>query len=149
MATVPVRRSFGPGDPLRGRFAMILLVRTPSAAAEVDAALAPLRSDGRLAVTVSEVADRSASEPGGPAYTLHVHGADRPGIVAGITEVVARHGANLVDLGTRLRGELYVLVAELDLPPAGDAAALAADLTNAATRLGVVVSLQPAEPDVL
>ena len=39
-----------------------------------------------------------------------------PGIVAAMTNVVARHGGNIVDLGTRLGQGIYVLIAEFLLP---------------------------------
>ena len=53
---------------------------------------------------------------GGEPYLLSVHGADRLGIVAAVTRVVADAGGNITDLTTRLVGPLYVLVAEVDLP---------------------------------
>ena len=77
-----------------------------------------------------------------------MHGADRPGIVATITRVVAEHGANIVDLGTRLGGGLYVLTAELQVPDEHAAVALERDLTGAAAELGVEVHLSPVDDDV-
>jgi len=85
----------------------------------------------------------------GPAYALRVHGADRPGIVATITGVVARHGANIVDLGTRLGDGFYVLTAELQLPAEGSVARLETDLQGAAGELGVDVHLSPIDDDLL
>jgi len=85
----------------------------------------------------------------GPIYVLHVHGADRPGIVAEITGVVARHGANIVDLGTRLGDGLYVLTAELQLPSETSAAGLGADLQRVAGELGVDVRLSRIDDDLL
>jgi glycine cleavage system transcriptional repressor len=85
----------------------------------------------------------------GPIYSLRVHGADRQGIVAEITRVVARHGANIVDLGTRLGAGLYVLTAKLQLPSEDSTAGLGADLQSAADELGVVVNLSPLDDDVL
>ena len=65
---------------LRGHFAMVVLVRS---ADRVQAALLPLTAGGDLAV--ERAADPRARDAVGPAYTLHVHGADRPGIVAAMT----------------------------------------------------------------
>lgn len=78
-----------------------------------------------------------------------MHGADRPGIVAAVTAVVARHGGNLVDLGTRLADGLYVLVAELELPPDGNAARLRRELAAVGQDLGVSVVLAAADADLL
>lgn len=134
---------------LRGHFAMVVLVRTSHSAAEVETALAPLRDSGGLVVDARLLPDHDVRDRPGAAYTLRVHGADRPGIVAGITRVVADHGGNIVDLGTRLGRGLYVLTAELALPAGATPARLEADLAAAARRLGVDVHLSPVDDDLL
>ncbi|MGC5017487.1 glycine cleavage system protein R [Micromonospora sp. DT47] len=132
---------------LRGHFAMTLICVGP-AAAEVEAALAPLAADGHLLATVRAVTpDGVTARPGEP-YVMAVHGADRMGIVAAMTRVLADAGGNVTDLSTRLAGSLYVVVAEVDLPP-GTADELAGRLSRAAADLGVEVSLRPADPDLL
>jgi glycine cleavage system transcriptional repressor len=77
-----------------------------------------------------------------------VHGADRLGIVAAVTRVVAAAGGNITDLTTRLSGPLYVLVAEVELP-ANTAEDLAARLAAAADELGVDVTLRRTESEIL
>jgi glycine cleavage system transcriptional repressor len=134
---------------LRGHFAMVLLVHTGAGAAAVEAALHPLGADGSLVINARVLGDSAHSEIRGPSYALRVHGADRPGIVATITAVVARHGANIVDLSTRLIEGLYVMMAELQLAGAGTAAGLEADLQGAAGELGVEVHLSPVDDDLL
>ena len=134
---------------LRGHFAMVVLVRTSHSAAEVQTALAPLTEGGALVVEARLLPDHETQDRPGTAYTLRVHGADRPGIVADITGVVAQHGGNIVDLGTRLGRGLYVLVAELALPQGTTPARLESDLTEAARRLGVEVQLSPVDDDLL
>ena len=101
---------------LRGHFAMTLICTGP-AAAEVETALAPLTADGRLLATVRAVQPEAEPSAAGEPYVVSVHGADRLGIVAAVTRVVADAGGNITDLTTRLAGALYVLVAEVDLPP--------------------------------
>lgn len=133
---------------LRGHFAMVVLVRTEATPAQVGAALAPLGDSGALSVDVRELADSAPTAPGAP-WTLRVHGADRPGIVAAITEVLAAHRGNIVDLGTRLGTDLYVLLAEVELPPGADPQAVRTDLDRAAEALGVRVSLDPVDDEVL
>jgi glycine cleavage system transcriptional repressor len=80
---------------------------------------------------------------------LTVHGGDRTGIVSAIADEVARVGGNITDLTTRLAGELYLLVAEIDLPAGTDAAALDAAIGAAASSLGVGATLREAEADDL
>ncbi len=134
---------------LRGHFAMTLLVSAAADAATVEGALAPLTADGSLLVSVRAVPPEAGAEPSGSAYVLTVHGADRPGIVSAVTRVLADAGGNVTDLTTRLAGELYLLVAEVDLPADADAAALGERLAETARSLGVGASLRPVEPDLL
>jgi glycine cleavage system transcriptional repressor len=131
---------------LRGHFAMTLICTGPAADA-VEKALAPIVADGLLAMVRAvepEPVDRAAGEP----YLVSVHGADRLGIVAAVTRVVAAAGGNITDLTTRLTGPLYLLVAEVDLP-AGEADDLAARLAQAGNELGVEVTLRRAESEIL
>jgi glycine cleavage system transcriptional repressor len=99
--------------------------------------------------TVRAVPAEEAGGAGGVPYTLLVHGADRLGIVAAVTEVLAAAGGNITDLTTRLSGSLYLLSAEVDLPSTVDIDELVTRLDDVAQRLGVEVSLREAEADVL
>ena len=134
---------------LRGHFAMVLLVRTGASADSVESALHPLSAGGSLVINARVLRESALSQIGGPSFALRVHGADRPGIVAAITSVVARHGANIVDLGTRLGDGLYVLMAELQLTSEASAVGLETDLRGAAGELGVEVHLTPIDDDLL
>ena len=129
---------------LRGHFAMTLICTGPTAG-DVEKALAPL---GDLISTVRVVEPETDAEVAGEPYLVSVHGADRLGIVAAVTRVVAAAGGNITDLSTRLTGPLYVLIAEVDVPP-GVAGDLAARLAEAADELGVEVTLRRAESDLL
>jgi glycine cleavage system transcriptional repressor len=132
---------------LRGHFAMTLVCTGPDAD-EVEAALRPLCADGQLLATVRAVRPDAEASVGGDPYVLSVHGADRLGIVAAVTRVVAAAGGNITDLTTRLSGSLYVLVAEVELPR-GAAESVATALSVVADDLGVDVTLRPADTDVL
>jgi glycine cleavage system transcriptional repressor len=134
---------------LRGHFAMTLICAGPAGDAAIEQALAPLTADGRLTVTVREVPEEHRPEGRGSAWVLTVHGGDRTGIVSAIADEVARVGGNITDLTTRLAGELYLLVAEIDLAAGTDAAALRAAIGTAASSLGVVATLREAEADEL
>ncbi len=132
---------------LRGHFAMTLICSSPAEAGEVSAALAPL-SEGGLLATVREVQPGDGSALAGLPYLLTVHGADRLGIVAAVTRVLAGAGGNVTDLTTRLAGDLYLLVAEVDLP-AQAVDAVTTRLAEVAAGLGVEVTLRPNESDLL
>ena len=133
---------------LRGHFAMMLVTDTAAPASDVQEALAPLTAGGSLSVDVREVPDE-VTAPVGATYLLSVHGGDRPGIVSSVIAEVAAVGGNVTDLSTRLSGELYVLLAECELPEGVDAAALEERIRAVADELGVGASLRPQESDDL
>src|SRR5664280_1031124 len=74
---------------LRGHFAMMLIVGCDRPAAEVEAAVAPVAADLDLVVSVREVSTVPPAAAAGAHYVVMVHGADRPGIVARISRVIA------------------------------------------------------------
>lgn len=134
---------------LRGHFAWMLIADVATTAEDLADRLAHLADDG-LTVSVLPVEPDQPHGSGAGRYMLSVHGADHPGIVAGVTATIAGHGGNITDLSTRLGpGGLYLLVAEVSLPADVDVVALGAQLAEAGRELGVGVSLRPADSDVL
>lgn len=134
---------------LRGHFAMTLVCAGEAAADEIAAALAPIGADGTLSVSVLEVPADDAVPPAGAPYVLTVHGGDRPGIVSSVVGEVAAVGGNITDLTTRLAGELYLLVAEIELPDGVDVDGLGSAIGRVAGELGVGATLRPVEADEL
>jgi len=134
---------------LRGHFAMMLITAGSTSTADIERTLAPLAEDGTLTVSVREVPEEPDPEAVGSTYALTVHGGDRAGIVSAVVGEVARVGGNITDLTTRLAGGLYVLAAEVDLPPRTDVEGLQAALRQVGDELGVGVSLRQVESDDL
>jgi glycine cleavage system transcriptional repressor len=133
---------------LRGHFAMTLICAGEASTSEIESALLPLL-DESLDVTVRELPVEADQPPLGLPYLVTVHGADRLGIVARLAGVIAAAGGNITDLSTRLAGDLYVLIAEVDLPTAVDVEALRTEITRVAVELGVDASMRPVERDDL
>jgi glycine cleavage system transcriptional repressor len=133
---------------LRGHFAMTLICTGELPEEAVEAALLPLSADGSLLATVRRVRPEAETPATGTPYVVSLHGADRLGIVAAVTRVLAGAGGNITDLTTRLVGPLYTLVAEVDLVP-GAEAEVTARLTATAAELGVEVTVRPGELDLL
>lgn len=129
---------------LRGHFTMTLVCTGPTAE-QAAAALDPLTG---VITTVRGVEPEADATSAGEPFLVSVHGADRLGIVAAVTRVVAGSGGNITDLSTRLTGTLYVLIAEVDLP-VGAADELAERLAVAAAELGVEVTLRRADSEIL
>lgn len=74
-------------------------------------------------------------------------GADRPGIVAAVTEVLVDEGCNLEDTTmTILRGH-FAMMLVADVPPELSAEALEAALARPAAELQLVVTVRPIEEE--
>src|SRR5690242_8591068 len=141
---------------LRGHFAVMLVLTAP---AEVDeaalrAGLERVREAVQLdTVSLTEVAALDAQTT--PAsHSISVYGADHPGIVHGVAEVLSGGGVNVVGLSTRVLGEedgdpIYVMLLEVTLPESLDEAGLEQLLAAVAEQQGVDVSVRPVDGDVL
>ena len=134
---------------LRGHFAMMLVGSGEATDSAIATALEPLTTDGTLSVTVREVPVEDTPAVAGTPWVLTVHGGDRPGIVSAVVAEVARVGGNITDLTTRLAGDLYLLIAEIDLPLDVDQADLEVAIREVAGALGVGATLRPVETDDL
>src|SRR3954469_13802337 len=130
---------------LSGRFSMMLICTAPEpledkgfldgrAKAGIDAGL-----DVIFAHDVSDGA--TAPEP---THIVTVYGADHPGIVHAMAAACSEHGANILDLETRLAGDLYVMT--LDVVAPSD---VEEPLRAAGAEQGVEVTVRPFEADVL
>jgi glycine cleavage system transcriptional repressor len=139
---------------LRGHFAVMLIVRAPEGAdpEALAARLGGVREELGLEALTVEPVDELADPTAQPTHLLSVYGADRPGIVAGVTAALAALGVNITDLSTRLAGAadspIYAMLVEIDL---GDAAAADVERSlEAAEGLGdIEVSLRELEAEAL
>jgi glycine cleavage system regulatory protein len=130
---------------LAGKFAGIVLITVPDASADdLIAALQPLT--GMLDIT-AQVADAEVAAPEPQRFVLDLVGADRPGIVRQITEVLAAHGVNIDRLRTEARdapmsgGRLFEAHAQLEMSATTDLGALRVALERLADELMVDIEL--------
>lgn len=131
---------------LAGKFAGIVVVTVPDGHAEaLIKDLGPLEAQGLLDITVERGADESPSE----ATRLHLElvGADRPGIVHDISQVLAARQVSIEELHTATReapmagGMLFEATATLLAPPTLAVADLQSVLEELANELMVDLSL--------
>ena len=82
-------------------------------------------------------------------YVITTIGPDRPGLVAGITGLLAHYGANITNLKAVSRAERerqeYVTFYEVDIPAGTDRQAFRAALRERARELGLDVNFQHRE----
>src|SRR4051812_20295791 len=74
---------------LRGHFAMTLVAAVDAPSADVERALAGVSSSSGLHISVWPVDADAAPPVAGSPWLVTVHGADRPGIVAGVARELA------------------------------------------------------------
>lgn len=137
---------------LHGHFAIAMVVGGHEDL-DVAAALAPVAERLDLTVDVRPIPEGTPPSPPGERWSLAVYGADRPGLVASITSVIADAGANVVDLTTRVVGgperPVYAMQLELALPDAAAGEELGERLKHVAGQLGVDCTLSPVDADLL
>lgn len=137
---------------LRGNFSMMLVLASPegTTSASLDQALRSACAEMGLTYAVLDVED-TADVPN-PSHVLTVYGADRPGILYRVTEMLASARVNITDLNSRLVGAetpVYALMLELALPAGLPAEELEEQLSRTAAEIGVDVTLRVREDDVL
>ena len=142
---------------LGGQFAMLMLLsdgESPLSVSAIEAAIANRQAEfdaADLHLIVSAIDNRDASAAGveEPRYLVRVTGADRPGIVFGVTQWLADRAVNIVDLSSRrLVGRtqvVYLLLLEVVLPSGYPPNRFSSDITQLATDMSLDVQAEPVE----
>lgn len=135
---------------LGGEFAIMLMVRLSEGLTRegLEADLGPIGQRFGLMMQLSDVPAERAVEsgPATPRYIVHVYGADKKGIVAGVTRHLADRGANIANLTTQvIRHEqpLYVMLIEVELPADLDPGQLGEELAELGGRIDVEITVRP------
>lgn len=140
---------------LAGEFAIMLVFSAPGrvTANRLDRAFRSIASRLGLAIHLKPLmvaARRPGRQP--RLYLISVYGADRPGIVYRVAELLARSRINITNLSTH-RGTgkrpLYHLLLEVEGPARLALKQLEYRLTSLARQLGVTVSVRTADTAVL
>lgn len=135
---------------LRGHFAMMLVVDAADHdAAAVEQALAPVGEELALTITARPVEEIDASVAE-PTHMISVYGADHPGIVYRVSQLLADLGANVTDLTSRVIGDedhpVYALMMEVVLAPGAE---LESALARLREDLQVDISVNPIDAAIL
>lgn len=139
---------------LGGEFAVLLIVQIPEGESveSLQQAFAPVEARMGLAIHLKEISegDVEGAAARGEPHVISVYGADRPGIVYRVADVLAREGVNVTDVMThRTRelpgGPLYQLILEVEVPPEANGAKLDDRLQALGRELGVEVSCRALE----
>lgn len=113
---------------LEGAFAMLVIARVDrEKLSALEAQFARVGHDLGLSFHVKQMSAAEAVRPveGGVPFIISLYGADRPGLVYRVAELLAERGVNISDVETHRsegegRGPLYQLVLEVELPSGVD-----------------------------
>ena len=132
---------------LAGKFAGILLAELPEDGAEAFMqALAALQDEG-LQIVCQESVPRPVDPTSRP-YSIEFVGHDRAGIVHEITEVLARHGINVLELETTVQSasmsgeKLFMAHARILIPSEVSLERLQLEMEELANELMVDIKLE-------
>jgi glycine cleavage system transcriptional repressor len=137
---------------LSGEFAMILIVTPPQGLelSDLENSLRELEATHGLFIALRDISDEQhEDEPSSSPYIVTCYGPDDEGLLARMTGVLARHGANITDVQSRVSGEAYVMIFQIEAPLDLKAGVLQHALDEAAHAIGVTVSLRPLEEEVI
>ncbi|MDQ6989705.1 MAG: ACT domain-containing protein [Mariprofundaceae bacterium] len=135
---------------LRGRFTMMLIVELAAGGelTALKASLAELEQHTGLNVQ-SQILnhDEASLIPDEPDCVFTVSGADKPGIVFAVTDVLADVGVSVVDVSTRERDGVYMMALEV---LAGENMDILRDkLAQVAEKLSVSIEIHALDDDVM
>lgn len=89
--------------------------------------------------------NRKNASPG-QLCVIHLYGADKPGIVYQVTNLLAENKINITDLSTRRFGTeenpIYIMYLEADVPDEVDTVSLGKQLNDIASRLNVEIKYE-------
>ena len=131
-------------------FAGIFIATTPEGLSveslhrSLNAEMAPLGLD--VHITSLESAAAPVSSSTGEAYIITTKGPDRKGLVAGISEVIARFEGNITNLQAVFKGGDdpgdNIMIYEVDIPPQTDQQSLYRELKRRASELELEIDIQ-------
>jgi len=135
---------------LRGVFAVTFVVSAPDDldGPTLERATGTLVEQLGATVSVRAVPD-DAGRPARPTHRMRASGADRPGIVALLSRLLADRGVNITSFSSHLSSDevpIATLTAAVHVPPEVEVAALAEDVIETATDLGLGVSFEVIDP---
>lgn len=133
------------------QFAMLLLISiAPSYTAEkIQSVFQHITSERGLTIHVHQLNHddvyRRSTDPG-QLCVIHLYGADKPGIVYQVTNLLASNNVNITDLSTRRFGNeskpIYIMYLEAEVPLDVDTRKLGSDLNKLASSLNVEIKYE-------
>lgn len=135
---------------LQSEFAGIFIVAIPDILSQADLAgrMAAALDGMDLQVHIKPVEPRHEAEtsPAVESFIITTRGPDQKGLVARVTEVIARHRANVTNCQAVFKGgndpNSNIMIYEVDIPPETDQQRLFSELRQKGADLNLQVSIQ-------
>jgi glycine cleavage system transcriptional repressor len=135
---------------LQSEFSGIFIASTPSGFTNDDLCSQLTKALSHLNLTVFvkplEHKDKPFESISCEPFIITTIGPDRKGLVAGITEIIAKHGVNVTNLKAIFKGGSNpndnIMIYEVDIPDSTDQHILRKELTERASELGLDISIQ-------
>jgi len=115
----------------------------------LHAFLVELKADLADESNIDVRSDFIGSSGGRNCLFVSVHGIDQIGIVSNLAAKITKTNSSIVDLATRLAGNVYVLVMTVELAEGLEVDVVTRELTEVADGLGVTCKISSADPDLL
>ncbi len=143
---------------MRGEFAVMLMIELPAGqtVSDLEKDLGRLSEETKLNLFARQLSAEELTEPNEEdnLFMVSVYGADRPGIVAGITAKLSDQNINITDVQTKFieappaagnGGSIFVMMLEVSAPPVVNEQSLRDSLTEAASLLSVDITVKSME----
>ncbi len=140
---------------LSGQFAIMLVVETPDSmtAIGLEESFSAVQAEYDLLIVLRPLVTQEETVDLGETLSVSIHGGDRLGIVAAVTEAIASLGGNIVDLTTHkipsVNGASYVLLLSVESGPQTGEQRMREELDIVARRLGVTCVVHSGTSDLL
>ena len=127
---------------LADEFTIMLIVEGDKTLEEIKDAFKPLNESG-LTVNIKQVEKPEEKEKN--LFKLVVYGADKPGIVYNVSDVLSKKGINITDMTTQKSGELYILLTDVEVPDNITEEELYKEIEDLKEQLGIDINLEKIE----
>lgn len=136
---------------LKRQFTMILIATSPRQNTTVHIKEACLREEPLrgMEIHVQEVSPhtlRHHKQPPSQPFIITVIGEDKPGLVYGVTEILAKHGINITNFDAKVTNMIektgYAQIYEVEIPDKVDIGSLKKELARRGKILAVDIALQ-------
>lgn len=137
---------------LRGEFAIILMVRLSEGGTIEKVRKNVAAAEKRLGLTIhvrelgqDEIKDEESLDA---PHIISVYGADKPGIVAGITRALADLKINITDVETKYTGDsntrkpVFLMIIEVTVPRGMETEHVRSELQAVSKKLGVDIAIE-------